>query len=88
MLDLKMEQNSDHYLFNSLLDIGHIDPHSYDSEDNENFAFISKNREQPVNAVESIDQADIVNELAGLYNLRTTHMTELINYTEQIYDLT
>lgn len=29
ILDLKMEENSDQYLFNSLLDIGNIQPQCY-----------------------------------------------------------
>ncbi len=46
MIDLKMEDNSDHYLFNSLLAIGHLDHHPYLDDDQGQFSFLNKEQEQ------------------------------------------
>lgn len=42
LLDLKIEDNSDHYLFNSLLALGQVEPHSYLEEDPDNLSFFGK----------------------------------------------
>lgn len=87
MLDLKMEDNSDHYLFNSLLAIGQVEPHSYLDDDQDNLSFFHKGKPQHQNSVDN-DQNDIIlSELCTLFNLRVTPLAELIAYSEQYYGL-
>lgn len=45
IMDLKMEENSGQYLFNSLLDIGNIQPQSYLEDDAHAYSFFE--RENP-----------------------------------------
>lgn len=80
MMCLKMEDNSDHYLFNSLLGIGQISPQSYEDDENEHFSFIPRNKDAQLNSSDQIEPALIVDQLSRIFNLRTTHLKELMNY--------
>jgi hypothetical protein len=81
MLDLKMEDNSDHYLFNSLLALGQIEPHSYLDDDQDHLSFFDKEKTHQQKHLDSDQTANIICELSILFNLRVTPLTDLIAYS-------
>lgn len=80
-LDLKMEDNSDHYLFNSLLDPLRNEQDHY--MDDLLLSLPSASPASPSLAPEQL----IVTEVARYLNFRTTPMSEIIAYIEQFYPL-
>ena len=86
MLGLKMEDNSDQYLFNSLLDIGQLEQQHIDHEEPQHYSFVGLNSNSHEKSKGDNFQETILHELCHIYNIRTTPLSELMAYAEQAYE--
>ena len=86
MMQLKMEDNSDQYLFNSLLDIGQLEEQSEHYQSHQPYHFEQKDNPSDQRTKGQNYQDSIIHELSHIYNLRTTPLNELMAYAEQAYE--